>query len=43
MGIAYTTPASTNFDLTWKVESGLSDVRVVVNGIASLPVTVNIK
>jgi hypothetical protein len=43
MAIAYTTPASTNFDLTWKVQSGLSDLRVVVNGIASPPVTVNIK
>jgi hypothetical protein len=43
MGIAYTTPASTNFDITGKIETGLSDLRVVVNGIASLPVTVNIK
>ena len=43
MAIAYTGPASTNFDLNWKVEAGPSDVRVVVNGIASLPVTVNIK
>ncbi|HTT21257.1 MAG TPA: hypothetical protein VMG82_20165 [Candidatus Sulfotelmatobacter sp.] len=43
MGIAYTTPASTNFDVTGKIQTGLSDLRVVVNGIASLPVTVNIK
>jgi hypothetical protein len=43
MAIAYTTPASTNFDVTGKIPTGLSDLRVVVNGIASLPVTVNIR
>lgn len=43
MGIAYTTPASTYFDVTGKIETGLSDLRVVANGIASPPVTVNIK
>ena len=43
MGIAYTTPASTNFDVTGKIQTGLSDLRVVANGIASLPVTVNIR
>lgn len=43
MAIAYTTPASTNFDVTGKIQTGLSDLRVVVNGIASLPVTVNIE
>jgi hypothetical protein len=43
MGIAYTTPASTNFDVTGKIATGLSDLRVVTNGIASPPVVVNIK
>ena len=42
MAIASTAPATTNFDLTGKVETGLSDLRVVVNGIASPSVTVNI-
>jgi hypothetical protein len=43
MGIAYTTPASTSFDVTSKIPTGLSDLRVVCNGIASLPVTVNVE
>lgn len=43
MGIAYTTTASTNFDVAGKVETGLSDLRVIANGIASDPVTVNIQ
>ena len=43
MGIAYTTPASTNFDVSGKTETGLSDLRVVANGIASAPVMVNIE
>ena len=43
MAVASTTPASTNFDLPWTFQSGISDLRVVVNGIASLPVAVNIK
>ena len=43
MGIAYTTPASTNFDVPRNIETGLSDLRVVCNGIASLPVAVNVQ
>jgi len=43
MGIAYTTPASTNFDVPRNIQTGLSDVRVVCNGIASLPVAVNVQ
>jgi hypothetical protein len=43
MGVAYTTPASTSFDVTRNIPSGVSDLRVVCNGIASLPVTVNIE
>jgi len=43
MGIAYTTPASTNFDVTGNIPTGVSDLRVVANGIASNPVTVNVQ
>ena len=43
MGIAYTTPASTNFDVPRNTETGLNDLRVVCNGIASLPVAVNVQ
>lgn len=43
MGVAYTTPASTNFDVKGNIATGLSDLRVVANGIASPPVVVNIK
>lgn len=32
MGIAYTTPASTNFDVSGNIETGLSGLRVVRNG-----------
>lgn len=42
MGIAYTGSASTSFDVPGKAETGLSDLQVVANGIASLPVTVNV-
>ena len=43
MGIAYSESASTNFDVGWKVDPGLSYLQVVANGIASLPVTVNVE
>jgi hypothetical protein len=43
MGIAYTTSASTNFDVSSKTETGLSDLVVIANGIASLAVTVNVE
>ena len=43
MGVAYTTSASTSFDVTGNVVTGVSDLRVVANGIASLPVTVNVE
>jgi hypothetical protein len=43
MGVASTSPASTNFDVPGNIESGLSDLRVVCNGIASTPITVNVK
>jgi len=43
MGVASPALAWTNFDLTHKVPPGLSDLRVVCNGIASAPVTVNIE
>jgi hypothetical protein len=43
MGIAYTSTASTNFDVPGNIETGLSDLRVVCNGIASPPVTVNVE
>jgi len=43
MGVASPALAWTNFDLTHKVPPGLSDLRVVCNGIPSAPVTVNIE
>jgi hypothetical protein len=43
MGIAYTGVASTNFVVSAKTETGLSNLQVVVNGLASAPVTVNIR
>jgi hypothetical protein len=43
MGLAYTGEASTNFDVSSRTETGLSDLQVVVNGIASAPVTVNVR
>ena len=42
MGIAYTTTAWTNFDVSKKMETGLSYLQVICNGIASPPVTVNV-
>jgi hypothetical protein len=43
MGLAYTGEASTNFDVSLKTETGLSDLQVVANGIASAPVTVSVQ
>lgn len=43
MGIAYSGEASTNFDVSSATEAGLSDLQVVVNGIASAAITVNVK
>ena len=42
MAVASTAPAFTNFDVPRTMESGLSDLRVVCNGIASPAVTVNV-
>jgi hypothetical protein len=42
MAIAYTSEASTNFDISAQTEMGLADLQVVVNGIASAPVVVNV-
>ena len=43
MGIAYSSIASTNFDVPGNIETGLNDVRVICNGIASLPVTIDVQ
>ena len=43
MGIAYTTPAFTNFDVSGKTPTGLSSLQVVANGIASPAITVNVE
>jgi hypothetical protein len=43
MAIAYTGPASTTFDVSSQTETGLNNMEVVVNGIASDPVTVNVQ
>jgi hypothetical protein len=42
MAVASTSPASTNFDVSRSMETGVSDLRVVCNGISSAPVTVNV-
>jgi hypothetical protein len=43
MAIAYSGPAFTVFDVSSQTETGLNDMEVVVNGIASDPVTVNVE
>ena len=43
MGVAYSGTASTNFDISGNIPTGLSDLRIVCNGIASNPVTVNVE
>ena len=43
MAIAYSSEASTNFDVSGKTETGLSELQVVVNGLASAPVLVNVQ
>jgi hypothetical protein len=43
MAIAYTTRASTQFDMPKKMEAGLSNQPVACNGIASTPVAVNVE
>jgi hypothetical protein len=43
MGIAYSGQASTIFDVSGKTETGLSLLQVIANGIASPPVTVDVK
>jgi hypothetical protein len=43
MAIAYTGPASTIFDVSSQTETGLNDMEIVANGIASDPVTVNVE
>jgi hypothetical protein len=42
MAVASTAPASTHFDVPRTMETGLSDLRVVCNGIASAAVTVDV-
>jgi len=43
MAIAYAGQASTNFHVAGRTETGLSDLVVVVNGLASAPVTINVR
>lgn len=43
MGIAYSGQASTTFDVLARTETGLSDLQVIANGIASAPIVVNVK
>jgi hypothetical protein len=42
MAVASASPACTNFDVSSRTQTGLSDLQVVCNGIASAPVTVNV-
>lgn len=43
MAVAYTTPAFTHFDVPDSMETGLSDLVLICNGISSSPVTVNVQ
>jgi hypothetical protein len=43
MGIAYSGQASTTFDVSSRTETGLSNIQVIANGIASPPATVNVR
>ena len=43
MAIAYTGTASTEYDVPAGMETGLSDLIVVANGIPSAPITVNVQ
>lgn len=43
MAIAYSGQASTTFDVSAATETGLADLQVIANGIASPPVTVNVQ
>jgi hypothetical protein len=42
MAVASASPAFTNFDVAARTQTGLSDLQVICNGIASAPVTVNV-
>ncbi|MBV8477357.1 MAG: hypothetical protein JOZ36_11880 [Acidobacteria bacterium] len=43
MAIAYKTQAFTNFDVPGGTETGLTNLQVICNGIASTPVTINVR
>lgn len=43
MAVAYSGTASTQYDVPVAMETGLADLAVVANGIASAPITVNVQ